>query len=132
VSPPPPQQRSSPPQVSSPKTRPSTSSGKEHSHDKPKDPPPRHSKLSQIRLPFGRKKNKHLQENVPPPPPLDPQLYGLEPSNNSPALADDVDAVKQLCGMGFSRTDAVAALEKNGYSVSRALNVLLAPDGGAT
>ena len=43
----------------------------------------------------------------------------------SPAVGDDVQPVKQLCGMGFSRTQAVAALEANSYDVQRALNSLL-------
>ncbi|KZO99514.1 hypothetical protein CALVIDRAFT_534506 [Calocera viscosa TUFC12733] len=43
----------------------------------------------------------------------------------TPALPDDVDAVKQLCGMGFTRSQAVEALEKYGYDVSKALNSLL-------
>lgn len=36
-----------------------------------------------------------------------------------------MEAVKTLCGMGFSRTQAVAALEEHGYDVQRALNSLL-------
>jgi epidermal growth factor receptor substrate 15 len=43
----------------------------------------------------------------------------------SPAVGDDVEPVKQLCGMGFSRTQAVAALEANSYDVQKALNSLL-------
>jgi epidermal growth factor receptor substrate 15 len=43
----------------------------------------------------------------------------------SPAVEDDVESVKQLCGMGFSRTQAVAALEANSYDFQRALNGLL-------
>ncbi len=43
----------------------------------------------------------------------------------TPAVEDDVEAVKTLCGMGFSRTQAVAALEEHGYDVQRALNSLL-------
>ncbi|EJT98522.1 hypothetical protein DACRYDRAFT_118778 [Dacryopinax primogenitus] len=43
----------------------------------------------------------------------------------TPALPDDVDAVKQLCGMGFTRSQAVEALEKYSYDVSKALNSLL-------
>ena len=49
-----------------------------------------------------------------------------EPSGPvTPAVEDDVDSVKQLCGMGFSRTQAVTALEKHGYDVQKALNSLL-------
>jgi epidermal growth factor receptor substrate 15 len=43
----------------------------------------------------------------------------------TPSLDDDVDSVKQLCGMGFSRSQAVTALEKHGYDVPKALNSLL-------
>jgi epidermal growth factor receptor substrate 15 len=38
---------------------------------------------------------------------------------------DDVQPVKQLTAMGFSRTQAVEALEKHGYDVQKALNNLL-------
>ena len=41
------------------------------------------------------------------------------------AVDDDVDAVKTLTDMGFSRSQAVEALEKYGYDVQRALNNLL-------
>lgn len=40
-------------------------------------------------------------------------------------MDDDIDAVKQLCSMGFSRTQAVMALENHGYDMQRALNSLL-------
>lgn len=45
-----------------------------------------------------------------------------------------MEAVKTLCGMGFSRTQAVAALEEHGYDVQRALNSLLGmfPSGIST
>ena len=43
----------------------------------------------------------------------------------TPAVEDDVEAVKTLCGMGFSRTQAITALEEHGYDVQRALNSLL-------
>jgi epidermal growth factor receptor substrate 15 len=43
---PPPRQRSPPPRISSPKPRPSTSSSGKEPQERPKDPPPRHSKLS--------------------------------------------------------------------------------------
>jgi epidermal growth factor receptor substrate 15 len=35
---------------------------------------------------------------------------------------DDIEPVKQLTAMGFSRTQAVDALERNGYDVQKALN----------
>lgn len=43
----------------------------------------------------------------------------------TPSVEDDVEPVKQLCSMGFSRTQAIDALEKYGYDVQRALNSLL-------
>ncbi len=47
------------------------------------------------------------------------------PSGATPAAEDDLDAVKTLCSMGFSRTQAVTALEQYDYDVQRALNSLL-------
>ncbi|GBE82518.1 hypothetical protein SCP_0409020 [Sparassis crispa] len=101
-----------PPHHFSPKPRHSGSS------EEKKTPSTRTSKLS-IRLPFGRKKHKH---DTAPPVPLSHQALVEEPT---PAVDDDVEAVKQLCGMGFSRTQAVMALENNAYDVQRALNSLL-------
>lgn len=43
----------------------------------------------------------------------------------TPSVDDDIDVVKQLCGMGFSRTQAIMALENHGYDMQRALNSLL-------
>lgn len=43
----------------------------------------------------------------------------------TPAGDDDVEAVKQITAMGFSRSQAVEALEKYGYDVQRAINSLL-------
>ena len=49
-----------------------------------------------------------------------------EPRRMSTPLGDeDVQPVKQLTAMGFSRTQAVDALERNGYDVQKALNNLL-------
>lgn len=109
---------SPPPRAVSPKLqRPSSSSTKEPTHDKP-PPPPRHSKLS-IRLPFGKRKK---QDSVPPIPPsnLSQNVTVMEPG-----IEDDVEPVKQLSAMGFSRNQAVAALEAHDYDVQRALNSLL-------
>lgn len=44
---------------------------------------------------------------------------------STPVGDDDVEPVKQLTAMGFSRTEAVDALEKYGYDVQKALNSLL-------
>ncbi|KAG6910926.1 hypothetical protein DXG01_006609 [Tephrocybe rancida] len=116
--------RSPPPRTSSPKPpRPSTSSSKEH--EKPKEPTTRHSKLS-IRLPFGKKKKQQQAEPLPSSPAQHLTPPREEPSRTiTPAIDDDVEAVKQLSAMGFSRSQAIDALEKYGYDVQRALNSLL-------
>lgn len=59
------------------------------------------------------------------PPPLTSQHLVEEPT---PSADDDLPAVKQLCGMGFSRTQAVTALELHDYDLQRALNSLLGKD----
>ncbi|KAI0320509.1 hypothetical protein OF83DRAFT_577050 [Amylostereum chailletii] len=129
-SPPPREATTPPPRVSSPRLRSSTGSSRDSHHEgglKPeKTKEPRHSKLS-IRLPFGKKKKTI---DVPPP---SQQAHHLEPvpdlplseGATTPAVDDDIEVVKQLCGMGFSRTQAVNALETNGYDFQRALNSLL-------
>jgi len=101
------------------------------------------SKLS-IRFPFGRKgkdkeKDKDTAENrkskryAPPPgvPPASSNSHYLSPVSEptgamTPAVEDDTDALKNLCSMGFSRTQALAALEKHNFDLSKALNSLLA------
>jgi epidermal growth factor receptor substrate 15 len=121
-----PRATSPPPRVASPKSqRPSTSSSstKDIAHEKP-PPPPRHSKLS-IRLPFGRRKKQESVPPVPAPRSAPPLPRVDEPGVVTPAVEDDVDSVKQITGMGFSRHQAVAALEAHGYDVPRALNSLL-------
>ncbi|KAJ7470374.1 hypothetical protein FB451DRAFT_1253535 [Mycena latifolia] len=122
---PPPRHRSPPPprSATSPKARSST--GSSSKEEKAKDaPPPRHSKLS-IRLPFGKKKNKQA-EPLPSAPSQHLTPPREEPERtNTPAVDDDVEAVKQLTAMGFSRTQAVDALEIYGYDVQKALNSLL-------
>ncbi|OAX43822.1 hypothetical protein K503DRAFT_853081 [Rhizopogon vinicolor AM-OR11-026] len=118
----PPRRPTSPlPRVASPKMqRPSTSSSKEGAHEKAA-PTPRHSKLN-IRLPFGKRKKQDSM--VPPVPPSQNPTVVKEPSAN-PEVEDDVEPVKQLSAMGFSRNQAVAALEAHDYNVQRALNSLL-------
>ncbi|TDL27224.1 hypothetical protein BD410DRAFT_739994 [Rickenella mellea] len=119
-----PRHHSPPPRTSSPRPRPSTGSSKDSSHEKPVSTA-RHSKLS-IRLPFG-KKDKKKAKNEPILPQASTYLSPVsEPSRvMTPAVEDDVEPVKQLCGMGFSRTQAVNALETHGYDVQKALNSLL-------
>lgn len=115
-----PREATPPPRVASPKGRTSTSSSKE-SGDKGKDQG-RHSKLS-IRLPgFG--KRKKTQDSQPPPQHLAP-IVDENARRATPAVDDDAEPVKQLCSMGFSRTQAVAALESNSYDFQMALNSLL-------
>ncbi|KAI9446621.1 hypothetical protein H4582DRAFT_2116972 [Lactarius indigo] len=120
----PPREASPPPRMASPKARTSTSSSRE-SGDKGKDQG-RHSKLS-IRLPgFG--KRKKTQDSQPPSQLSQQHLAPIVDENvrrTSPSVDDDVEPVKQLCSMGFSRTQAVAALEANSYDFQRALNSLL-------
>lgn len=78
----------------------------------------------QIRLPFGKKKNKAEPLPSAPSQLLTPPREEPE-RTNTPAVDDDVEAVKQLTAMGFSRTQAVDALEIYGYDVQKALNSLL-------
>jgi epidermal growth factor receptor substrate 15 len=72
-----------------------------------------------IRLPFGKKKK--TQDSLPPSqhlsPVVDDNVAGVSP--------DDAESVKQLCSMGFNRSQAVSALEANSYDFQRALNSLL-------
>ncbi|KAF4615333.1 hypothetical protein D9613_002841 [Agrocybe pediades] len=118
----PPRTKSPPPRVVSPHPRVSTSSSKEvkEVHEKHKEPS-RTSKLS-IRLPFGKKKK--TQDAMPSSSHLTPPIEQPHRAN-TPASEDDVEAVKQLTAMGFSRSQAVDALEKCAYDVPKALNSLL-------
>ncbi|TRM59402.1 hypothetical protein BD626DRAFT_550246 [Schizophyllum amplum] len=108
---------SPPPRVGSPRStgRPSTSSSSKDGQEAKPQPTPRHSKLS---------KKKH---SAPPPETMPTHLSPAieEPRNVTPGNEDDVEPVKQLTSMGFSRTQAVNALETHGYDVPRALNSLL-------
>ncbi|EAU88413.1 UBA/TS-N domain-containing protein [Coprinopsis cinerea okayama7 len=113
-----------PPRTSSPKPRLSSSSSKD-GLEKPKEPAPRHSKLS-LRLPFGKKKNKDKHEPMPTTSSSHLTPHKETPERSvTPAGDDDVEAVKQLTDMGFSRSQAIDALERYGYDVPRALNTLL-------
>ncbi|KAG9094342.1 hypothetical protein FRC06_010894 [Ceratobasidium sp. 370] len=106
----------------------------------PPEPAQRHSKLSLHFPSFGRskttkdknkgKKDKGPKEPIPDmPPAASSSLLASPPMPGNgaatPAVDDDVEAVKTLCGMGFSRTQAVNALETHGYDVQKALNSLL-------
>ncbi|KAG5718666.1 hypothetical protein E4T56_gene16621 [Termitomyces sp. T112] len=120
VSPPAPARtRSPPPRTLSPKP-PRTSTSSKETHEKVKESAPRHSKLS-IRLPFGKKKKQQAE-----PLPSSPAQHLSPPRETvTPAVDDDVEAVKQLTAMGFSRAVAIEALEKYDYDVQRSLNNLL-------
>ncbi|KAK4684361.1 epidermal growth factor receptor substrate 15, partial [Tremellales sp. Uapishka_1] len=59
----------------------------------------------------------------PPPSSLKPGLPERRPSQAQP---DDIDDVKKLCAMGFSRALVIDALDANGYDLQKTLNVLLA------
>lgn len=118
-----PRATSPPPRVASPKTLRSSTSSSRDVHEKPA-PPPRHSKLS-LRLPFGKKK-KHDQAPPLPPSSLARRANPIREQTGPPGTEDDDDqSVKQLSSMGFSRDQAVAALEANDYDMPRALNSLL-------
>ncbi|KAF8689045.1 Eps15 homology domain, partial [Rhizoctonia solani] len=96
----------------------------------PPEPTQRHSKFG-IHLPFGRSKTtkdknkgKKGKEQIPDMP-APPAAVPSGATSGTPAVEDDVEAVKTLCGMGFTRSQAVNALETHGYDVQRALNSLL-------
>ncbi|CAK5264864.1 unnamed protein product [Mycena citricolor] len=81
--------------------------------------------LNSIRLPFGKKKHKDKAEAVP-----STSTSAMTPPQEEPPTGvigedDDVPSVKQLIGMGFSRPQAVEALEAYDYDVQKALNALL-------
>ncbi|KAJ3572813.1 hypothetical protein NP233_g2832 [Leucocoprinus birnbaumii] len=115
-----PRPSSPPPRMTSPVPRKSTSS--KDSHEKLKEPATRHSKLS-IRFPFGKKKTKNQEPTPPPSSTLAPPPEEFR--NKTPAGDDDVEAVKQITAMGFTRSQAVEALEKYGYDMRRAIDSLL-------
>lgn len=114
--------------TSSPGPRPTSpsaprkSTSSKDSHEKLKESTTRHSKLS-IRFPFGKKKNKNPEPMPPPPSTLAPPIEDIR--TKTPASDDDVEAVKQITAMGFSRSQAVEALEKHGYDMRRAIDSLL-------
>lgn len=64
---------------------------------------------------------------MPPVPPsnLSQNSTVVEEPSAIAGVQDDVEPVKQLSAMGFSRNQAVAALEAHDYDVQRALNSLL-------
>ena len=78
--------------------------------------------LKQIRLPFGKKKKSQEAQNPPPIPARGSHL--TPPQENAFAEGEDADVVKQLTAIGFSRDEAVAALERTSYDFQRALNSL--------
>jgi len=96
--------------------------------------PSRPSKLS-IRLPFGRKKKQQQQQQqqqnqeVHQTAALQPQLLALQEQPElrtvPPSGNEDVQPVKQLIELGFTRTQAVGALERNGYDFQKALDALV-------
>ncbi|RXK38705.1 hypothetical protein M231_04015 [Tremella mesenterica] len=67
----------------------------------------------------------------PGPPPASSSRTGLhapalpERKDSTAPQSDDIEDVKRLCAMGFSRTLAIGALDANGYDFQKALNVLL-------
>ncbi|KAF8754352.1 Eps15 homology domain [Rhizoctonia solani] len=115
----------------SPPTSPTSASGPSKDTAEPApEPTQRHSKFG-IHLPFGRSKTtkdknkgKKGKEQIPDMP-APPAAVPSGATSGTPAVEDDVEAVKTLCGMGFTRSQAVNALETHGYDVQRALNSLL-------
>lgn len=77
----------------------------------------------QIRLPFGRKKKSQDAHGPPAVPARSSHL--TPPQERTLSEGEDIEPVKQLTGMGFSREVAVAALEGSSYDFQRALNSLL-------
>jgi NACalpha-BTF3-like transcription factor len=47
------------------------------------------------------------------------------PLSKTPGVEDDVESVRQLSAMGFSRTQVVAALEAHDYDLQRTLISLM-------
>ncbi|KZV94049.1 hypothetical protein EXIGLDRAFT_835255 [Exidia glandulosa HHB12029] len=123
----PPRQASPPPAGMSRSTsmRFRSSSPKPKDKAKAKESPeaPRHSKLSLSF--FGRKDKKDKKSKKDAQQHLEPPTDDAANGARTPAAEDDIDGVKQLCAMGFSRTQAIIALEKHGYDVQLALNSLL-------
>ena len=65
---------------------------------------------------FGRRK-KQQQEVQQPPQHSPPPLVGSPVGDD-----EDIEPVKLLLSMGFTRPQAIDALERNGYDVQRAIN----------
>nr|ODN87640.1 hypothetical protein L203_03421 [Cryptococcus depauperatus CBS 7841] len=69
------------------------------------------------------------QQGYAPPPGPPPSKKNLQPAvpekKPSEAQKDDIEHVKKLCAMGFSRGLVVEALAANGYDFQKTLNVLL-------
>ncbi|KAG9050477.1 hypothetical protein FS837_005282 [Tulasnella sp. UAMH 9824] len=80
-----------------------------------------------------KEKEKNKAEKNPPPPPARHGASSTVSSYSSSILnstaasgpGEDVEGVRAITAMGFSRDQAVTALEKHGYDVNRALNELL-------
>ncbi|WVQ80854.1 hypothetical protein IAT38_002961 [Cryptococcus sp. DSM 104549] len=85
--------------------------GFEESFAPPPGPPPAPSSAP------GAAGTAESSQKLNPPP-----MPERRPSTAQP---DDIEDVKKLCAMGFSRSLAVEALAANGYDFQKALNVLL-------
>lgn len=79
------------------------------------------------------KEKSKTEKNPPPPPPsrheasstISSYTSSVLNSTAAPGPGEDVEGVRAITAMGFSRDQAVNALEKHGYDVNRALNDLL-------
>ncbi|KAG8920578.1 hypothetical protein FRC01_000688 [Tulasnella sp. 417] len=79
-----------------------------------------------------KEKEKNKPEKNPPPVPPPRQEASISSYSSSimnstaaPGPGEDVEGVRAITAMGFSREQAVTALERHGYDVNRALNELL-------
>ncbi|KAG8932671.1 hypothetical protein FRC02_000774 [Tulasnella sp. 418] len=87
---------------------------------------------------FGRSKTtkKRAKSPAPEPVPTPSGRFGRSTSitsaTDAAAAGEDVEGVKQICAMGFTRDQAVTALERHSYNVARALESLLEENPGTT
>jgi len=111
--------------TSPPPRRPLSPPVRKSSGGKPSQEDKRGHKLS-IRF-FGRKNKDKAKKGIQLP---DSHLSPLgeasqTPSTQTPAADEDTEPLKALCSMGFSRSQALNALEEHNFDVQRALNSLL-------
>jgi len=118
--------------ISSPTRAPPSSRGtppRVSVYEAPSGPPPPAeppAKQSRFHFPgFGRSKTTKKSSRAKSPAADRSVSTASSTSLGMGGGSDDVEGVKQICAMGFTRDQAVAALEKYDYNVTRALNGLL-------